>query len=137
METPDNKRHKQAPAGKSKAMTALIGGATRAEAAAEGGVCLRTLERWLAEPSFKAELEAGRRATYETALAALKGVAGRAVETLAGLLNSRHESERRHSAAVILSFAFKANEMYDLEIRIAALEKTADELSHRPRGHAL
>lgn len=132
MKSPDTKRQKRTTAGKPEALAALIGGATRAEAATKAGVCLRTLERWLAEPGFKAELEAGRRAAYDAALAALKGAAGRAVETLAGLLNSKREAERRHAAAVILSYAFRAHETGELEARLEALEKAAAELTHRP-----
>lgn len=129
MKTPDNKRQAGGTAGKPEALAALIGGATRGAAAAAAGVSMRTLERWLADPGFKAELEAGRRAAYDAALAALKGAAGRAVETLAGLLNSKRESERRHAAAVILSYAFRAHETGELEARLEALEKAAAELS--------
>jgi len=129
MKAPDTKRQERTGAGKPEALAALIGGATRAEAATAAGVCVRTLERWLAEPGFKAELTAGRRLAYDAALATLKGVTGRAVETLAGLLNSRNESERRHAAAVILSYAFRAHELGELEARLEALEKAAAELT--------
>jgi hypothetical protein len=51
---------------------------------------------------------------------------------LASLLNSKREAERRHAASELLSYAFRAHKAGELEARLAALEKTADELSHRP-----
>lgn len=114
------------------ALAELIGGGTRLAAAAAAGVSIRTLERWAAEPGFRAELEAGRRAAFNEALAVLRGGAIRAVETLAALLNSKNETTRRHAAAEILAFALKAHETTELEARLAALEKQAAELSPRP-----
>jgi hypothetical protein len=54
--------------------------------------------------------------------------------TLAALLNSKREAERRHAAEVLLSFAFRAQETGELEARLAALEKEANELNHRAGG---
>ncbi len=115
-------------------LTELVAGATRGTAAAKAGISTRTLDRWVAEPEFRLELEAARRAAFNQGLAVLRGVAAKAVETLASLLNSKCEAERRHAAEVLISFAFRAHEMGGLEDRLAALEKTADELTHRPGG---
>jgi hypothetical protein len=56
--------------------------------------------------------------------------------SLADLLNSKREAERRHAASELLSFAFRAHEAGELETRLAGLEKAADELTHRPGGRA-
>jgi hypothetical protein len=115
-------------------LTELVAGATRANAAAKAGISIRTLERWTTEPAFRIELEAARRAAFTEGLAVLRGAVAKAVETLAALLNSKREAERRHAAEVLLSFAFRAHEAGELEARLAALEKTAEELTHRPGG---
>ncbi|MGA2534084.1 MAG: hypothetical protein ABSG19_13735 [Candidatus Aminicenantales bacterium] len=130
MKTPDIKRRERK--GRPEALGKLIGGGTRASAALAAGVSRRTLDRWAAEPDFKAELEAGRRAAFDAALDVLKGLSAKAVKTLGGLLNSKLEAERRHAAVEILSFALKANETLDMEARIAALEKRAGEYGHMP-----
>jgi hypothetical protein len=113
-------------------LTELVAGATRAKAAAKAGISIRTLERWVVEPGFRLELDAARRAAFNEGLNVLRGAVVRAVETLAELMNSQHEAERRHAASELLSFAFRAHEAGELEARLAALEKTTDELSHRP-----
>ena len=115
-------------------LTALVAGATRAQAAAKAGISDRTLDRWVAEPGFRLELDTARRAAFNEGLAVLRGAVAKAVETLADLLNSKREAERRHAASELLSFAFRAHEAGELEARLAALEKTADELTYRPGG---
>jgi hypothetical protein len=47
----------------------------------------------------------------------MRGAVAKAVETLAGLLDSRREVERRHAASKLLSFAFRAHETGELETR--------------------
>lgn len=117
MKTPDSKRR--------LAVLELIAGGSRPEAAKAAGVSLRTVERWLADPATRAEVEAGRRAAYAEALDLLKAGAVRAVESLAGLLASRNESIRLRAAGEILAAAMKAHETGEIEARIAALEKAA------------
>jgi hypothetical protein len=115
-------------------LTELVAGATRANAAAKAGISTRTLDRWTAEPAFRIELNAARREAFNEGLGVLRGAVAKAVDTLADLLNSKREAERRHAAEVILSYAFRAHETGELEARLAALEKAADELNHRPGG---
>jgi hypothetical protein len=129
----DKKRHDDAPnAGRRElALAALIAGQTRAEAAEAVGISKRTLERWAADPTFKAELAEGRRAAYADALGVLKGRALAAVETLGALLKSRNEAIRKQAATELLSFALKAHETGELEERMAAIERHAVGLGHR------
>lgn len=115
-------------------LTELITGATRANAAAKAGISTRTLDRWTAEPTFRIELDAARRAAFNEGLSVLRGAVEKAVETLASLLDSKREAERRHAASELLSFAFRSYETGELEGRLSALEKTADDLTHRPGG---
>jgi len=115
-------------------LTELVAGATRAQAAAKAGISDRTLDRWVAEPAFRLELEAARRTAFNEGLGVLRGVVAKAIETLAALLDSKREAERRHAASELLSFAFRAHEAGELEDRLAALEKAADELRYRPGG---
>ena len=123
MKTPDSKRR--------LAVLELMAGGTRPEAAKAAGVSLRTVERWLADPATKTEIEAGRRAAFAEALELLKAGAVRAAVALAGLLNSRNESIRLRAAAEILAAAMKAHETGELERRLEALEKTAAEITDR------
>ena len=113
-------------------LTELVAGSTRANAAVKAGISTRTLDRWVAEPGFRLELETARRTAFNEGLGVLRGAVAKAVETLAALLNSKREAERRHAAEVLLSFAFRAHEAGELEARLTALEKTAEELAHRP-----
>jgi hypothetical protein len=115
-------------------LTELVAGATRANAAVKAGISTRTLDRWTSDPAFRIELEAARRTAFTEGLGVLRGSVAKAVEALAALLNSKREAERRHAAEVLLSFAFRAHEAGELEARLAALEKAADELTHRPGG---
>jgi hypothetical protein len=132
MKTPVIKRRERK--GRPEALAELIAGGTRASAAIAAGVSRRTLDRWLAEPGFKGELAEARARTFNDALAGLKGRAGKAVETLAALLNSKHEAERRHAAVELLSFAMRANDAGEFEARLAAVEKILEENSYRPGG---
>ena len=116
------------------ALTELVAGGTRASAATKAGVSTRTLDRWMADPAFRIELDAARRAAFNEGLEVLRGAVAKAVETLTALLSSKREAERRHAASDLLSFAFRAHEAGELEARLAALEKTAEELAHRPGG---
>lgn len=109
------------------AMAALVGAEGRAAAARAAGVSPRTLDRWTAEPAFAAELERERRRAFAEALAALRGVAARAVEKLAALLDSKRETERRRAACEILSFALKAHEDGELAARMAEIERILEE----------
>jgi hypothetical protein len=104
-------------------LTELVAGATRANAAKKAGISTRTLDRWVTDPSFRIELEAARRTAFNEGLGVLRGAVAKAVETLAELLNSKREAERRHAASELLSFAFRAHEAGELEARLAALEK--------------
>lgn len=131
MKTPVIKRRRERK-GRPEALGELIAGGTRASAARAAGVSRRTLDRWLAEPGFKAELGAARARTFTDALVLLKGQAGRAVKTLAALLNSADEAERRHAAVELLGFALRAHDAGEFEARLAAVEKTLNENTHRP-----
>lgn len=126
MKTPDSKRR--------LAVMELMAGGTRPEAATAAGVSLRTVERWMTDPTTKAEIEAGRRAAYAEALGILKAGAVRAAEALAGLLSSRNESIRLRAAGEIIGAAMKAHETGELEARISALENTAAGMTDRHRN---
>ncbi|MBE3111426.1 MAG: hypothetical protein IMZ46_13135 [Acidobacteria bacterium] len=133
MKTPVIKRRRERK-GRPEALAELIAGGTRGSAAKAAGVSGRTLDRWLAEPGFKAELGAARARTFNDALTLLKGQAGRAVKTLAALLNSKWEDERRQAAVKLLDFAMRAHDAGEFEARLVAIEKMLEENSHRPGG---
>lgn len=103
-------------------LAALVAGNTREGAARLAGISTRTVDRITADLAFKADLAAARRRAFDEALSTLKGLTARAVETLAELLNSKHEAERRHAAVDLLGFAMKAHEAGEIEARLEHLE---------------
>lgn len=104
-------------------LEALLAGKSQAAAARLAKISRRTVVRWLAAAEFADKLTLARTEAFTEALAALKGGAAPAVQTLLKILKSRRPSERRQAAKEILSFAFKGVELEDLEARLVKLEK--------------
>src|SRR5215210_2043981 len=72
-------------------VAALAAGAPVEQAARQSGLSARTAYRRLADPAFQARLAAARDELIVSAVAALAGCAGKAVSTLAALLESSDE----------------------------------------------
>lgn len=134
-------RQKETSPGKQKiAIAALLAGKSQDAAGRAAGVSRRSVVRWLADPAFAGELAAARAAAFGETLALLKAGAAEATRALLNLLKSKSPAERRQTAREILTFAFKAVETEDFELRLAGLEKYLDENkvglgpsgSHRP-----
>lgn len=104
-------------------LEALLAGKSQAAAARLARISRRTVVRWMTAPDFADKLTQSRTEAFTEALAALKGGAAPAVQTLLKNLKSRRPSERRQAAKEILAFAFKGVELEDLEARLVKLEK--------------
>lgn len=104
-------------------LEALLAGKSQAAAARLARISRRTVVRWMTAPDFAGKLTQSRTEAFTEALAALKGGAAPAVQTLLKNLKSRRPSERRQAAKEILAFAFKGVELEDLEARLVKLEK--------------
>ena len=104
------------------AIASLLQAPTLAEAAALVGISAKTLRQWLADLDFSRAYRQARVRIVETAIGRLQHLAGKAVDTLADLLNSSHTPTRARAALGILDAATKAIELGDLVSRVEALE---------------
>jgi hypothetical protein len=110
------------------AALAIARGLSVKEAAAETGVGLRTLHRWLADDSsFRLRVDQLRDELFSEVAGRLSNLGGRAVETLGELLGSKDEKIRLQTARAILESASSFRQMTELSARLSALEQLAGE----------
>jgi DNA-binding MurR/RpiR family transcriptional regulator len=107
-----------------KAVAALVGQPTIAEAAQACGVSEATLWRWLQAADFQAAYRAARSSLLETALTRLQGACGEAVTVLSDVMKDKQApTTARVTAAVkVLELTLKARQELELEERLRALE---------------
>lgn len=87
-------------------LTDLVSGKNCSEAAEAAGVKPETVSGWMANDHlFVATLNARREDQWEASIARLRGLVGRAIETVEGLLQSKDEKTRLRAAALILRTA--------------------------------
>jgi hypothetical protein len=110
-----------------QALAALLANPTVAEAAQAAGVGESTLRRWLADPAFRAEYRDLRRQVLETAVGQIQGGAGEAVDALRKALTSSQVANRIRAAKVLLDYAVRGLELFDLVGRIEELEAKIDQ----------
>ncbi len=104
-------------------ITEILGSPSIEEACRRAGVSKGTVYKWLADPTFQAELKRQREAVVEQAFNRLKIGMGRAVEKLLALLEEGQESIQLRAAEALLDHGSKAVEQQDLERRLSALEE--------------
>ena len=112
-----------------KAVAALLDPANRSNeaAAAAAGVGKRTLQDYLSDPDFQAELQAAQSAMIGAATMRLTALAGLAVDALADNLDEYTNDKQKLVAAVaVLDRVLKWRETLDFEQRLAALESSRD-----------
>ncbi len=112
-----------------RAILALLQAPSVAQAAADAGVGVRTLERWLAEDDeFVREFRATRARVVETAISRLQDAVTDAVECLRRNLDEpAPASVQVRAAGLILEHAVSAIKDFDLIERIEALERSLQE----------
>jgi len=103
------------------------------ETARKAKVSRGTIYNWLKQDSFKARLEQERKTLFEEGLGTLKGATAKAAKTLIELLGSKDRNTRRLAAKEIISMAFKANEIRELEERIFRLEELLGQNKHKQK----
>jgi hypothetical protein len=120
----DKLSHKQR-----KAIAALLTEPTIKAAAEKAGIGERTLHTWLDDPGFRLALNAAEGDAIDAAVRRLVGLFGGAVETLDTLRKSDKttDSVRLRASVAILEHLFRARELRDLEVRLAALEELIHE----------
>ena len=106
------------------AIAALVTHGSRAKAAEQAGIHVDTLQRWLGDPAFAAQLATAQRERSDETQQALRGAMLGSVELLVAMRDdeSRPDNLRRQCACDILSFGKAALEGADMAERLAKLE---------------
>lgn len=113
-------------------VAALAGGATTRDAAKAAGIGERTAYSRMADPAFKAQVQAARAELIEHAVARLAKASTTAVATLEQLLGKAMPPTVRLGAArAVLELGAKLREAEELEARISALEERLNQQEGR------
>jgi len=105
------------------AIAEFLGSPSIEEACRRTKVARGTMYKWLADPTFQAELKRQRETLVEQAFNLLKAGMNRAVEKLLGLLEVESQlGIQLRAAQTLLDQGIKVVELQDLEGRLEALE---------------
>ncbi|MGA2147982.1 MAG: hypothetical protein ABSH49_23800 [Bryobacteraceae bacterium] len=117
------------------AIAALLTHRNVDEAAQAAGVGATTLWRWLKLPEFQAEYRKARRDAFSQAVARLQqGTSAAATTLLKTMIDpGTPASVKVRAAEAIFNHAAKAIEIEDIETRVAALERAAEETNRGGR----
>src|SRR5262249_9579814 len=101
---------------------ALAAGASIRRAASAAGLSTQTVQRRLADPAFRKELDAVRRRLVDQAIGRLAATLTAASATLRQLLKAQSEPVRLGAARAVLELHTRLKEAGELEARVAELE---------------
>jgi len=118
-----------------EAIVALLTQPNIEEAARAAKIGTRTLVRWLSTPEFKQAFFKARREAFGQAIARLQQGASAAASALLKTLvdPATPASVRVRAAEVIFNHSAKSFELEDIEGRLSALERTAEETTGTKR----
>jgi hypothetical protein len=106
-----------------KAINAILTERTLADAAKAAGVNVRTLNRWMGDRTFIAELKAAEAALLDATVRRLTSISGRAVLVLEWAMTSAgKEGTKVRAADIVLSRLMTLKELHEFDARISALE---------------
>ena len=107
-----------------KMIAAILGTPTLKAAAESLGCSVRTLVRWQKHESFRQQFEQAKRAMVMQATSKLRMEGGKAVDTLVTVAGNEDAppGTRAVAASRLLELMLKADEIENLEARIARLE---------------
>jgi hypothetical protein len=110
-----------------QAIAALLSHRSVEEAARAAGIGTNTLQRWMKKPEFKAAHREIRRTVLSHTIGRLQDAASAAATTVLKIMVDPNApaATRLRAAEIVLDQAAKANEMEDIEDRVAKLEQTA------------
>src|SRR3984957_14169992 len=116
-----------------EAIIALLSQRSVEDAARACNTPIRRLYRWMTETEFDAAFRAARRKADGQSVSRLQqGSAAAATTLLKVMVNpATPASMRLRAAEAVLTHAAKAIEIEDIEARVAALEQSAPQGSHR------
>ena len=120
---------------KEAAIAALLTHRNVDEAAQAAGLGTTTLWRWLKLPEFQAEYRKARRDAFSQAVARLQqGTSAAATTLLKTMIDpGTPASVKVRAAEAIFNHAAKAIEIEDIEARVVALERAAEETNRGGR----
>jgi transposase-like protein len=118
---------------KEEAIAALLTQRSVEDAARSVGIAPATLWRWLKQPEFLAAYRQARRDAFSQSIARLQQASGAAVSTLLVMVDTNTPASTRVRAAdSILNHAASSMELEDIEVRVAELERAAEQ--SKPKG---
>jgi AcrR family transcriptional regulator len=107
---------------KEKALLALLSTNTVKDAAAECGLSVESLYRYLKEPEFVAEYRAHRRNLMEATIGRIQQAADQAVHTLRRNMGCKNPGVEVRAASIVIDNALRGVELTDILERLEALE---------------
>ena len=115
------------------AAAALLTARSSEEAAQTVGISPATLRRWQKEPEFEAAYSAAKRAAFGQAIGRLHHFSSAAVSTLGKVMldAATPPATKVRAADSILALTAKAIELEEVEGRLAALERAAEDSNRR------
>jgi hypothetical protein len=123
----DTKPARRRP-GDEKILGALAAGHPYSEAARVAGVSSKTVQRRMADPLFRAEVEEMKLQIVQSTAASLATLATKAVATLEPLLNDGEPWMRQKTALAVIDLSIRYRETLEFDERIALLEEHARDL---------
>ena len=103
--------------------TAMMGSRNIAEAAKLARVGRRTADRWMADPVFRAALDAAQAEAFTEACRRLVGALGGSLDVLVELRDgSDSDTVRERAAGRLFDIAVRLRELTSIEERLARLE---------------
>ncbi|NLX07725.1 MAG: hypothetical protein GXY33_21510 [Phycisphaerae bacterium] len=114
-----------------KAIPFIVAAPTYTEGLRQARVSRKTFYAWMKIPEFRQALAEQRRQVAEAALDILEQNITRAVEALAGLLETEDEKLKRAVCNDLIAHFFEYQRGRELESRLAAIEEA---LARRDRG---
>ena len=118
-----------------EAIAALLVQRNVEEAAKSIGIVPKTLLRWMQVPQFQNAYREARRAAFGQSIARLQQASTAAVSTLLKIMvdTATPASVRVRAADSVLNHSKHAIEIEDIDVRVAALEQTAEQTRHGER----
>ena len=110
-----------------KAIPVIVASPTYSQGCRKAKINRTTFYEWLKDPAFKAELDRQRDAVTTEAFGVLSQALTKAVECLAGLLDSKDGRLKRLAAKDIIDFVIRHKENEDLDARLTKIEKLVAE----------
>lgn len=112
-------------------VVALAKGESNVTAAKLGGCSLRTVDRRMADPTFRDEVQKVRNGLVATAAGRIAGLMDDATDALKELLDSGNEAIRLSAARTVFDVALRLKDCAELENRLSAVEETLNAQSQK------